>query len=514
MNKFRITINEYKMKKKISTILMLLLCIIRTQAQTTAIEGSCGNNMKWSFDGSTLTISITDQEQLFPMDDYNMEKNMAPWRKKGLDIRRVKVGSGVTSIGSCAFAGCENLTEVLFEGSALSEIGWGAFYNCTRLHSISLPVELKLIEKVAFAKCRSLNSIKIPAQCRVEDQAFASCNNLQSIECASTSILGRLVFVKEDNIGGKMQHSLYSGDILHIPSYINVNNCHLYGLSKDAVEKAKTGRAMEEDYDEETSKLDTEIPVSGVTRNDTYVLIIGNQNYRFVPDVPYAIHDARIFSEYCKKTLGIPSNHIHIAENATKHMILEEELSDWVAAIQNPEQKRLIIYYAGHGVPDTENGNKAYILPTDVRGTHPKRGIALDEFYAKVGELDFAQTTIFLDACFSGINRNNEGVTETTRAVEIVAEEAPLSEGSIVVFSAAQGNETAQGFPEQGHGLFTYYLLQELRITNGDVRFGRLSDNIKRNVSIKAGELRMRKQQTPSTIVSDKLTETWRGLNF
>ena len=503
------------MKKYISTILMVLLGFTAIHAQTSTVEGSCGDDMKWSFDGYTLTIATANKDNFFKsMDNYGLEKNISPWRKKKLDVKRVLIGAGVTSIGSCAFAKCENLTEVIFEGTEVYSIGWGAFLNCSRLHTISLPVKLNLIEKIAFANCRALSSIKIPAKCRVEDQAFASCDNLQSIECSTTAVLGQLVFVKEEYVDGKLQHTPYSGEILRIPPYINTNNCHLYGLAKEAVKKAKIGRAMEEDYDEVTSNLDFNIPLSGTARNDTYVLIIGNQNYRFVPDVPYAIHDARVFGEYCKTTLGIPTNNIHITENATKYMILDEEINDWLGSLVNREQKRLIVYYAGHGVPDIGNHNKSYLLPTDVRGTNPKNGIALDDFYGKLGEMTFAQTTVFLDACFSGITRDNEGVTESTRSVEIVAEETPLNEGALVVFSAAKGNETAQGYPEEGHGLFTYYLLKELRESSGAIKFGRLADNIKEGVSEKAKNLKLRKKQTPTTTYSNSLEKTWKDLTF
>ncbi|MDE6367890.1 MAG: caspase family protein, partial [Muribaculaceae bacterium] len=223
---------------------------------------------------------------------------------------------------------------------------------------------------------------------------------------------------------------------------------------------------------------------------------------------------ARVFADYCKMTLGIPAENIHVAEDATKQMILEEELQDWVANIPDPEDKKLIVYYAGHGVPDVKNQNKAYLLPTDVRGTNPQRGIALDEFYQKLGDLAFNQTTVFLDACFSGVNRENEGVTEGLRGVEIDAEDATLGGGNLVVFSAAQGNETAQGYPEEGHGLFTYYLLKELRDSYGEVSLGSLSDRIISNVSQKAPQMKMRKKQTPSTNASDQVADHWRRLRF
>jgi hypothetical protein len=328
--------------------------------------------------------------------------------------------------------------------------------------------------------------------------------------------LGSHVFSTEVNINGKARHKLYDKEITRLPSYVNGGNCKEYGFARSAVEKCLSNKKAEasEDYDYATSDVDKTIPVGFYTRNNTYALIIGNQNYRFVGNVPYAIHDARVFGDYCKKVLGIPAGNIHITEDATKQMIMEEELEDWVKSINNRDEKKLIVYYAGHGVPDVKNKNKAYILPTDVRGTNPKRGIALDEFYAKLGELEFNQTSVFLDACFSGVNRSNEGVTEGLRAVEIDAEDTELGGGSLVVFSAAQGNETAQGYPEQGHGLFTYFLLDALQKSNGTISFGELSDHIKDNVSSQARELKMHKKQTPSTNPSDRIANVWRDLRF
>lgn len=504
------------MKRYIVMLILALVAMPEVFAQYNyKVEGTCGEDVKWSFDGITLVISNVSKKGLkVAMDDYNIGQNVSPWVKKKLDIRKVQIMPGIKNIGSCAFADCGSLQEVVFSGNDLENIGWGAFLNCSHLRNISLPVQLKNIETIAFANCSSLPSVSIPDRCRVGDQAYASCANLKMIDVAPTVILGHLVFANEVSINGKTRHSLYSSEIRRIPPYINVGNCHEFGLSKESVGKNTEKQKSEVNYDYATSAVDTVIPVANTTRYDTYALIIGNQNYRFASNVPYAIHDARVFAEYCKKTLGIPVENIHISEDATKQMILEEEMEDWVAKISNRENKRLIIYYAGHGVPDVKNKNKAYILPTDVRGTNPQRGIALDKFYDRLGELAFAQTSVFLDACFSGVSRNNEGVTEGLREVEIEAEEATFSDGSIVVFSAAQGNETAQGFPEEGHGLFTYYLLKEMQGTNGQVNFGDLSDRITSNVSRQALQLKMQKKQTPSTKFSEKVADNWRTMSF
>ena len=503
------------MKKILFTLLLAVLVIPSALAQKT--EGMCGDETKWTFDGLNLYFTNVNKKGFSStIPDYDIKNNQAPWVKKGLNVKRVQVGAGITKIGSCAFANCKTLQEVVFEGTEVNEIGWGAFLNCSRLRTISLPVQLREIGTIAFAKCTQLLSAKIPEHCRVGNQAYMSCTNLNFIEVGETANLGEYVFATEPREGDKIGHTLYNGEIASLPQYVTLSNCSEYGISKEAVERyAKVAQTTRnESYDNITSDVDDQIPVGAFTDVNSYALIIGNQNYRFVGNVPYAIHDARVFKDYCKMTLGLPAENIHLAEDATKQMIQEEELEDWVGQIQDRENKKLIVYYAGHGVPDINNKNKAYILPTDVRGTNPRRGIALDDFYARLGELGFAQTTVFLDACFSGVNRDHESVSEGLRGVEIEAEEATLNNGSVIVFSAAQGNETAQGYAEEGHGLFTYYLLKELHDTAGNVSFGKLSDDLSNNVSQTASQLKLRKKQTPSTNTSAKLSNVWRRMRF
>lgn len=505
------------MKRNIAVVLMTIICFPAAFAQSAVykLDGTCGEDTKWVFDGYTLTIqNVNKRGESVAIDDYDLNIQKAPWITKKLNVKKIEIGANIKRIGSCAFANCTELQEVLFKGTDLTEIGWGAFLNCNRLRNISLPRQLRSIETIAFADCSSLTAISIPSQCRVGNQAFASCTNIKTIELGPTTILGQHIFASEVKVGDKVRHSLYSGEIRSLPSYINKENCHEFGLSMPSVAKLLENQTAKVNYDQKTSSVDSMIPNTVRTRQDTYVLIIGNQNYRFVADVPYAIHDARVFAEYCKNTLGIPTGNIHLSEDATKQMILEEELEDWMKSISDREKKDLIVYYAGHGVPDIKNKNKAYILPTDVRGTNPHRGIALDDFYAKIGDLAFNRVSVFMDACFSGINRDNEGVSEGLRGVEIEAEEAAVGNGRMVVFSAAQGNETAQGYPEQGHGLFTYYLLKELQNSNGDIKLGDLSDRLRYNVSQQAMQMKMRKKQTPATSASGEIADSWRYMDF
>lgn len=472
--------------------------------------GKCGDDAVWAFDGYTLFITRENEKVLFAtIADYDAKSNLAPWVKKGLKVKGLKIDQSITRIGSCAFANCKDLISVEFMGTMVSEIGWGAFLNCTHLRNFSMPVSVNKIGTIAFANCTSLNSVKIPSQCRVDDQAFLSCTNLASIEVAKNASLGHYVFATEVKVGEQVRHALCQSEVRSLPANVTIANCHEFGFSKESVEKLMINPDRETE-DVATSLVDSLIPQSYATRSDYYALVIGNQDYRFVPNVPYAIHDARIFAEYCKQTLAIPAENIHVCENATKQMIMEDEF-DWLREIADREQKNLIVYYAGHGVPDIQDHNKAYMLPTDVRGTKPQRGIALDDLYATIGDLAFNKVTVFMDACFSGINRNNESVNEGLRGVEIDAEEGTLSSGNIVVFAAAKGNETAQGYLEQGHGLFTYYLLKALQESEGMITYGQLADELHENVTKTAPKLKLRKKQTPTTAAT---SENWRNIGL
>ncbi|WP_321436645.1 hypothetical protein [uncultured Bacteroides sp.] len=48
-----------------------------------------------------------------------------------------------------------------------------------------------------------------------------------------------------------------------------------------------------------------------------------------------------------------------------------------------------------------------------------------------------------------------------------------LLHGNVVVFSTAQGDETAYPYKEKGHGLFAYFLLKKTQETKGAVTLWR-----------------------------------------
>ena len=253
------------------------------------------------------------------------------------------------------------------------------------------------------------------------------------------------------------------------------------------------------------SVVDENIPISNKKNTNAFVVIIANENYQSVAPVPYALNDGNIFREYCLKTLGIPEKQIKYVPNATGNQIKAQV--NWLQTICDVfEDAQIIFYYAGHGIPD-ESSRTAYLLPVDGIGTDISTSYKLDDLYSALGNIPAKNVTVFMDACFSGSKRE-QGMLASARGVAIKARSG-MPQGNMVVFSAAQGDETAYPNNEEKHGMFTYFLLKKLQDTKGEVTLHELGEYITRNVS-QQSILLNGKSQTPCVTPSASLDASWR----
>lgn len=246
------------------------------------------------------------------------------------------------------------------------------------------------------------------------------------------------------------------------------------------------------------SDVDKNIPKNKRQNENTFVVIIANEHYQQVASVPFAINDGLVFAKYCEVTFGIPSRNIHVVTDATINNIRQQV--NWLQQVISvyDGEARIIFYYAGHGVPDEKSKN-AYILPIDGNGSDITTGYKLDDLFYSLGSFPSKSVLIFLDACFSGSKRE-EGMLASARGVAIKAKSGqPI--GNMVVLSAATGDETAYPNRDEGHGMFTYFLLKKLQETQGDVTIDELSSYVKKNVSRQSIILNG-KSQTPTLSVS------------
>ncbi len=254
------------------------------------------------------------------------------------------------------------------------------------------------------------------------------------------------------------------------------------------------------------SDVDKDIPETGVVNENTFAVVIANENYSMVAPVPMALNDGNSFSKYCRNTLGLPESNVRLYKDASFGVMIRamRDIKDIAAAYSG--NINVIFYYAGHGIPN-EATKDAFLLPIDADGMQTEGCYSLNRLYGELGDLGAKSVVVFLDACFSGANRDGD-MLASARGVALKPKvEAP--KGNMVIFSAASGNETAFPYEEKGHGLFTYYLLKKLQETKGNVCLQDLGNYIIENVKQKSTVVN-HKAQTPTVTFSSSVNDSWK----
>ncbi|MDE5888049.1 MAG: caspase family protein [Muribaculaceae bacterium] len=264
------------------------------------------------------------------------------------------------------------------------------------------------------------------------------------------------------------------------------------------------------------SDVDTDIPLTYKENQETFALVIANEDYTHLTNVPYAAKDGRVFADYCTKVLGLPRSNVKQYSNASYATMLSAIDDIKRIAHAYGGDINLIVYYSGHGAPD-EKTRGAHLLPVDTRGMDSRTSISLEHLYSELKDMKLNRATVFLDACFTGQTRGGNGdilamgeraFLEVEPRMEVIPDKVP-----IVVFSAS-GKQSAIPDDEKGHGLFTYFLLKKLKESRGNVSYGELWDYLGENISRRSAVIGKNKVQRPGLEMSDEIRDTWSKMDF
>ena len=175
----------------LTMLLFLIVCLCITPAafaETVVDSGTCGaqgDNLTWVlYDNGELIIEGTGEMENFEPDpDPNSLSCSYPWDSGA--VQSVIIGSGVTSIGKCAFWNCRNLGSVTISNS-VARIGVLAFDAC-KLTEVTIPGSVKNIERSAFCYCTSLTNVTLQSGVTsIGDAVFYGCDNLTDVSIPDT----------------------------------------------------------------------------------------------------------------------------------------------------------------------------------------------------------------------------------------------------------------------------------------------------------------------------------------
>ena len=132
----------------------------------------------YAFSGSTLTV-LNFSESVKVINSYTFSKST---------IEVFNLPSGLTQIGSSAFADCTRLKSIILPES-IKEIGQNAFQSCTGLDAIRLPSNLTSVGGGIFIGCKSTLNITFAPESTYHavDQMICDKDNTQIIMYLGTN---------------------------------------------------------------------------------------------------------------------------------------------------------------------------------------------------------------------------------------------------------------------------------------------------------------------------------------
>ncbi|MBQ6430764.1 MAG: leucine-rich repeat protein [Oscillospiraceae bacterium] len=198
--------------KKIAVFLLLtafaLGLVPAVSAAAEPMTGVCGENMTYTLDMSTKTLTITGTGA---MDDFGQSGEFMihpaganEWHCYHDRIETIRIGEGVTTVGNQAFYNFSALTCVELP-ETLTEIGSSAFAGCVKLPEIRLPANLQRLAGHAFYNCECITALTIPAAMTdFNPKAVALCASLAAFDVAegnpAFAVRDGILFSKEGSV--------------------------------------------------------------------------------------------------------------------------------------------------------------------------------------------------------------------------------------------------------------------------------------------------------------------------
>ena len=192
-------------------------------------------------------------------------------------------------------------------------------------------------------------------------------------------------------------------------------------------------------------------------------VVIGVENYSFVPPVPGAEQNARAWYDYLTQTLGVPPESIRLLTgvDATKEEIQEAAR---LASERANQKGTLWFIFIGHGAPSSD-GKDGLLVGVDAQqksASLSARSLGRSELLKALSSSRAKAIRVIIDACFSG--RGQDGATIAPGLQPLLSVGAPaFLDQRMTVLTAARGDQFAGALPGTHRPAFSYLVLGGLR---------------------------------------------------
>jgi formylglycine-generating enzyme required for sulfatase activity/uncharacterized caspase-like protein len=245
-----------------------------------------------------------------------------------------------------------------------------------------------------------------------------------------------------------------------------------------------------------------------------YAVLVGVDNYENedISDLQFAVTDVKAVGAALQRDLKFDDVRILTSDqprNGNLYPTADNVLVqlDLLANVCAPDDT-FVFYFSGHGFQRSEGH---FLATADANPfnliTLKKSTVSLADLREAMARIKAQQVVFILDACRNDPEKgkgagDNKMTAGFARDLQTVATQAGAGQAATALLMACSQGERAWEWPEQKHGVFTYYLLQGLggraREADGDVTAYSLGKYVQTSVQAWCKANRPRNQwQTP-----------------
>ncbi len=280
------------------------------------------------------------------------------------------------------------------------------------------------------------------------------------------------------NVAGVFQHEI-AVDTLPAPVEV---------IAVD--QQGKRALAEFEFVSEHPAKVRPRNPLSDIDFGTYHALVIGNDEYRHLPKLSTAVHDANAIARILEKRFGYSTE---VLLNATRYELLSA-LNRYRETLNSNDN--LLIFYAGHGELDRVN-MRGHWLPVDAERSSTANWVSNVAITDILNVMAAKQVLLIVDSCYSGaltrsaVSTLPTGMSDAERMTWVKS----MTEKRARLVLASGGLAPVLDEGGQGHSVFARSLIDVLQGAPELLEGRSLHREVAARVAHAAGEMRF--EQVP-----------------